>query len=153
MTPLARIEPSFVEFIPADPAERTLYISIPYATTAHRCACGCGEKVVAPLTPTDWRLNFDGDTVSLHPSIGNWSFPCQSHYFIRRNRIDWARAMSRESIEAGRARDARAKQRYFETDQVGGDRVIEGERAAAERGDRATGLWSRVRRGLKPRSR
>ena len=61
-----------------------------YATTTHLCACGCGNKVVLPLSPADWQLYFDGERVSLTPSIGNWQFPCQSHYWIRRNGIFWA---------------------------------------------------------------
>ena len=56
---------------------------------------------------------FDGKTVSLEPSIGNWSFPCQSHYYIRKNRIKWAPKWSREQIERGRLYDAHAKQSYF----------------------------------------
>ncbi|MFC4855982.1 DUF6527 family protein [Actinophytocola glycyrrhizae] len=29
----------------------------------------------------DQRRDFNGETVSLSPSIGNWSFPCRSHYY------------------------------------------------------------------------
>jgi hypothetical protein len=146
MSRLAGIDHEFVELIPADPVEGIIYISIPYATATHRCVCGCGEKVVTPLSPTDWRLTFDGVSVSLHPSVGNWSFPCQSHYFIRRNRIDWARPMSREKIEAGRARDARAKQRYFEHGEVPRKRDKKIQTALGTEGGKAEtrGLWSRV---------
>jgi hypothetical protein len=42
--------------------------------------CGCGKKVVLPLHPTHGKLTYDGETVSLSPSVGNWSFPCESHY-------------------------------------------------------------------------
>lgn len=93
--------------------EGTLYVSIPYATTIHRCCCGCGIEVVAPLTPTDWELTFDGESVSLYPSIGNWNFPCQSHYWIRNGRAEWARPMSKYEIEAGRMDDRIAKQKYY----------------------------------------
>lgn len=96
----------FVEFIPDDLGSNTIYISIAFATVAHRCCCGCGSEVVTPLSPTDWQLTFDGETVSLYPSIGNWSFPCQSHYWIDRNGIRWAEQWSEERIAAGRARDA-----------------------------------------------
>ncbi|WP_417924835.1 DUF6527 family protein [Collimonas pratensis] len=27
----------------------------------------------------DWSLTYDGKTVSLDPSIGNWSLPCRAH--------------------------------------------------------------------------
>jgi uncharacterized protein DUF6527 len=107
----------FVEFIPSDLKEGVIYVSIQYATAVHNCACGCGSKVVTPITPTDWELTFDGETISLYPSIGNWNFPCRSHYWIRRNRVKWAGRWSQEEIEAGRAKDRSLKQRFFEAKQ------------------------------------
>ena len=77
----------FVEFIPDVIEEGVLYISIEYCTAIHKCVCGCGNEVVTPLSPTDWELTFNGKTVSLDPSIGNWSFKCQSHYWIAKNSI------------------------------------------------------------------
>ena len=112
----------FVEFVPADLEEGTLYISIPYANAVHLCACGCGIKVVTPISPPEWKLVWDGDTVSLIPSIGNWQFPCRSHYLITRNRVEWARALSDEEIARGRRRDAKEREAYFaarEIDEVG----------------------------------
>lgn len=103
----------FTEFIPEQLAPDTLYISIRFATASHLCLCGCGNKVVTPIRPTDWKLFFDGKTVSLDPSIGNWSFPCESHYWIRNNRIRWAPKWSRERIESGREYDQHAKEKYF----------------------------------------
>jgi hypothetical protein len=46
----------FVEFIPDELKEGTIYVSIRFATAAHLCCCGCGNKVVTPLRPTDWTL-------------------------------------------------------------------------------------------------
>ncbi|MDR3488660.1 MAG: DUF6527 family protein [Bradyrhizobium sp.] len=89
-----------------------VYVSIEYATAAHLCACGCGAKVVTPISPTDWQLTFDGDTVSLHPSIGNWSYPCRSHYFLRRNHVVWAGDMPVDAIARGREYDRKAKDAY-----------------------------------------
>ena len=103
----------FVEFIPAELKEGTLYISIRFATASHLCCCGCGNKVVTPIRPTDWKLIFDGKTVSLYPSVGNWSFPCQSHYWIQNNHIEWAPKWSRKQIARGRLRDSSAKEHYF----------------------------------------
>src|SRR5205085_355428 len=80
----------FVEFIPDDLEEGVLYVSMQYATAAHKCFCGCGTEVVTPLSPTDWKLIFDGKTISLDPSIGNWGLDCQSHYWIRGNQVRWA---------------------------------------------------------------
>lgn len=109
------IEHEFVEFIPNQLERGKLYISVAYATAAHACFCGCGTKVVTPINPTGWQLLFDGDTVSLHPSIGNWGFRCQSHYFVTRNRVIWARRMSKEEIERGRHRDQEVTNAYFGT--------------------------------------
>lgn len=103
----------FVEFIPDELASNTIYISISFATVAHRCCCGCGNEVVTPLSPLDWQLTFDGETVSLYPSIGNWSFPCRSHYWIVRNGIRWAEQWSDDQIAACRAVDAAVKTNKF----------------------------------------
>jgi hypothetical protein len=103
----------FVEYIPDVLQEQTIYISIPYATATHKCCCGCGNEVVTPFSPTDWALTFDGKTISLYPSIGNWSLECRSHYWIRHNRVKWAEAWSRSEIEKGRKHDWAAKEEYF----------------------------------------
>ena len=103
----------FVEFIPSELKEGVLYVSVQYATAVHKCACGCGNKVVTPISPADWQLLFDGDAVSLMPSIGNWEFPCRSHYWIKADKIRWAAAWTPEQIAAGRRREARDHERYF----------------------------------------
>lgn len=107
------IRHEFVEFIPDDVKEDVLYISIRYGTATHRCPSGCGEIVVTPIKPTDWTLIWNGESVSLYPSIGNWSLPCKSHYWIRKNKIVWARKCDTDEIELGREIDARNKARYF----------------------------------------
>jgi hypothetical protein len=120
-----------------------LYISIPYATAVHKCCCGCGEKVVTPLTPTDWKLIFDGESVSLSPSIGNWSFRCESHYWIRSNNVHWAVHWSRQQIEVGRRRDRWAKERQY------GEAH---DRAAVEDRPQETGLLRRFLNWFRPNS-
>lgn len=119
----SELAPEFIELAPHKVKEGVLYVSMVYASAIHRCACGCGQKVVTPLSPTDWKLTFDGESVSLYPSIGNWSFPCQSHYWIDKNKVRWAPRMSKQEIEAVRAADRQAKERYF------------GSKAAAPAGD------------------
>jgi len=104
----------FVEYIPDELKDGTLYVSMPFATVAHKCCCGCGKEVVTPLSPTDWKLSFDGKAISLEPSVGNWSFDCKSHYWIRGGKVRWAGMWSQEEIDGGRARDRLAKERYFE---------------------------------------
>lgn len=89
MTECYKFEHRFVRHVPEVLEPRVLYISIEFASAIHLCACGCGHQVVTPLSPSDWRMEFDGESVSLNPSIGNWAFECQSHYFIRRDAVVW----------------------------------------------------------------
>jgi hypothetical protein len=109
MTRVRQYEHQFVHAIPERLDAGVLYISIEFTTAAHLCACGCGREVVTPIRPKDWQVTFDGETVSLSPSIGNWSFPCTSHYVIRRGQVRWAGDLTREEIDAGRTRDRDAK--------------------------------------------
>jgi hypothetical protein len=108
-----RVTHAFVHFIPEALEEGTVYVSIEFATSVHKCCCGCGREVVTPLGPTDWELRFDGKTISLYPSVGSWALPCRSHYWIRRDRVIWARRWSQTEIEAGRTSERRAKESYF----------------------------------------
>ena len=110
---LNTIEHEFVELIPSEKKEGIIYISIPFATSTHKCACGCGEIVVLPIRPTEWELTWDGETVSIYPSVGNWSLPCQSHYFITKNKIVWMKKWSTSQIKEGRKRDTLVRERYF----------------------------------------
>ncbi len=129
----------FVEFIPEQMEEGVVYVTIEYATAVHRCCCGCGSQVVTNFSPTDWKLVFDGETISLDPSIGNWSFPCQSHYFIRQNNVVWADKWSPQQIAAGRERDLARNSDYFDSADIIGD----GERASgtAPTGRRTPWQW------------
>ena len=108
-----QIEHRFVDAIPEKLENGVMYVSIEFIAAVHKCLCGCGQEVVTPLSPTDWKLTFDGETVSLDPSVGNWSFDCQSHYWIRRNRVKWAGQMSKEQIAEVRAKDILAKGSYL----------------------------------------
>lgn len=103
----------FVESIPATLEEGRLYISIRFRTASHLCACGCGTKVVTPIKPAKWHLTYDGETVSLWPSVGRWQLPCRSHYWIRHDRVEWAADWSDKQVERGRQRDARDVHDYY----------------------------------------
>lgn len=104
--------PQYVDCIPERLSEGVLYICERYRTAAHKCCCGCGEEVVTPLTPADWSIRKEENTVTLHPSIGNWSFACKSHYWIRKNQVVWARTMSKQEINRVRTHDLADKRAY-----------------------------------------
>jgi len=99
MTRISTLEHEFVDALPDELAEGVLYISLPFTTVSHLCCCGCGNQVFTPLRPNRWRLTFDGEMISLYPSVGNWNFPCESHYWITGSRVRWAPAMTRREIE------------------------------------------------------
>jgi hypothetical protein len=103
----------FVEFIPERLKDGIVYISPKYNTAVHKCCCGCQEEVVTPLSPVDWELTFDGKTISLYPSIGNWGLKCQSHYWIRKNRVIWSEKWSETKIKLLQKSDQIEKEGYY----------------------------------------
>jgi hypothetical protein len=135
----------FVEEIPSELEEGKVYVSIRFRTAVHLCACGCGNKVVTPIKPAKWRLTFDGDTVSLSPSVGNWQFPCRSHYWIRQNKVEWAARWTKEEIAMGRERDAQALRAYYSDRR---DEQLKAERSSAAHKRRGvfSRLWRRFSR-------
>jgi len=79
-----------------------LYISRAYSTTAHLCASGCGFRVVLPLGKGGWTL-IDKQGLTISPSV---HVPkCNSHYWIRHGRIQWAQQLSADEIQAYGAAD------------------------------------------------
>ena len=107
------LEHRFVDHFPEALEPGVLYVSFEFGSVAHSCCCGCGEEVVTPLTPTDWNFTYDGETITLHPSIGSWTLPCRSHYVIRRGQVIEAPPWTDSEIAAERRRDHRAKASYF----------------------------------------
>ncbi len=104
---------AFVEYVPENVEDGVLYVSIRFKVAVHLCCCGCGVEVATPISPADWRLSFDGDTVSLSPSIGNWGLPCQSHYWVEEDRVVWAAAWTKRQIASSRLRDMRLQAQRF----------------------------------------
>jgi Family of unknown function (DUF6527) len=107
VTPTRSLRPEFVDSFPASMSPGVLYISISFCTCGHLCCCGCGQEVITPLSPAQWSFAYDGETVSMAPSIGNWALPCQSHYVIRKGNIEWSRRSSSAEIIENRSRDRR----------------------------------------------
>ncbi|UWU25437.1 DUF6527 family protein (plasmid) [Rhizobium sp. CB3060] len=106
---VSRLKHRFVEAFPEKMEEGMLYVALEYDTMSHMCACGCGNEVVTPLSPKDWKFSYDGKTVSVDPSVGSWSLACQSHYVIRNGNILWADKWDEKRIKAGRERDLAVK--------------------------------------------
>ncbi|MDB4872524.1 MAG: hypothetical protein JWL97_3528 [Gemmatimonadales bacterium] len=113
MTRSDSLRPEFAESFPATMDPGVLYISISYRTCGHLCCCGCGQEVVTPLSPAQWSLTYDGQNVSLAPSIGNWGLPCQSHYWIRKGKVYWSRRYSPTEIADNRERDQQQFDRHL----------------------------------------
>jgi hypothetical protein len=145
---IGMLKPEFVEFIPDKLEDGKLYISETYATASHKCCCGCGNRVITPLSSTGWRLFCDGEYVTLYPSIGNWSFPCQSHYWIRRNVVRWSYQMSQEEIDAGRRHDATFKSRYFDSCDIEADTAATYGPTEIAESPAVEGPWERLKKWL-----
>lgn len=102
---IQRLEHRFVAAAPEDLDPGVLYVSLEFDTVLHLCCCGCGSEIVTPLSPARWQMSYDGESISLWPSIGNWGLPCRSHYIIRRGQAIECRAWSDAEVTAGRRRD------------------------------------------------
>ena len=103
----------FVRFVPEELDEQTLYVSMHFATVVHKCCCGCGGRVVTPLSPTDWNMTFDGESITLKPSVNNSGFECESHYFISQSRVKWAPRLHPYEVTTVRLNDRKAKNAYY----------------------------------------
>ena len=78
------VNPQYSEFIPERETmgEGIIYISETYETASHLCLCGCKNLTVTPLGLQDWTMLNKDDKLTITPSIGNYNFPCKSHYII-----------------------------------------------------------------------
>ncbi len=142
------LEHRFVRFIPDELENGVLYVSIEYKTVTHRCCCGCGEKVVTPLSPAGWALTFNGRNISLLPSIAGGT--CNSHYFIRHSGVQWVRPLRTPEAAAALLRDQAAAERLYgassgmdTSEDAAGD-------VLAQSGSWLRRLWRRVGGGSAP---
>lgn len=143
------LEHRFVHYIPEQLEPGVIYISMDYATAAHSCCCGCREQVITPFTPTDWKLTFDGETISLRPSIGNWNFPCRSHYIIRNSRILGAEPWEDKQVAGERRRDKKRKQQHYDEK----SKCEELPSIVPTPHGKNLGLWDRLKRKVRKRRR
>lgn len=102
-----------VHYMPREFSPNILYVSQEYAIAGHLCACGCGEKIMTPLLPAEWRLMEENGLPSLWPSIGNWQLPCRSHYIITKGQVRWAGQWTDAQILAGRAGEQQRRDAYY----------------------------------------
>lgn len=77
-------------------------VTLKYYKSVSPCSKQILEKIYIP-----------GETISLSPSIGNWNFACQSHYFIRKSKIEFARIWSSDEINDGIKKDEKKKKSFF----------------------------------------
>ncbi len=140
-----RLEPRFVRNFPDTLESGVLYVSMEFGTATHSCCCGCGEEVVTPFSPTGWKMTFDGETVSVWPSVGSWTLRCRSHYVIDRGRV-------RDAGEWNSAQVAAARQPEPTTAASGHTPATAASSqptsAPAGRDEKVPGWWARLRRWL-----
>jgi len=58
------------------------------------CPCGQGHRLTVPLMKSvspHWMLQIRRGRASLWPSVSVDDDPCSSHFWLRANRIEWAR--------------------------------------------------------------
>ena len=103
---------AFVNRVPPQIEEGVLYICLDCDVVIHKCACGCGEKVVLPLAPEHWQLYYDGDA-TLSPSIGNYQYECKSHYFIRKNQVVWVDSEEKHKKSKKKRKKKKSFLRHF----------------------------------------
>jgi hypothetical protein len=102
-----------VHFMPQQLGPGILYVSEEFDIAAHLCACGCGQKVMTPLGATEWSFEEVDGKPTLHPSIGNWQLPCQSHYLIVAGKVRWAGRWTPAQIVAGRRAEEERRRTYY----------------------------------------
>src|SRR5688572_8818257 len=110
-----KIDLQRVQYMPKKLQPGVLYVSEEFGAAAHLCACGCGSKVRTPLGPTEWAVEETDSGPTLRPSVGNWQQACQSHYWIYRGGVIWDGKWTPKQIAAGRCRDEKQRQDYYDS--------------------------------------
>lgn len=115
MTKITRLSLLRVHYMPKALEPGILYVSEEFDVAGHLCACGCGNKVMTPLGPSEWSFEESTEGPSLRPSVGNWQLPCKSHYWITRGNVEWSGEWSSAQIELGRRAEEERRLAYYES--------------------------------------
>jgi hypothetical protein len=102
-----------VEYLPTDLEQGILYVSEEFGIAGHLCPCGCKNKIMTPLDPSEWSFKEINNEPTLYPSIGNWQLPCRSHYWVSGGNIEWSYDWSEEEIKAGRKEEEMKREAYY----------------------------------------
>ena|ERR1700685_4084060 len=105
MNPIYTVTFKFIDLLPPILSDGVVYISLEHCTVVHMCCSGCGERVVNGLNPAQWKLIFDGETITLDPSIGNGALVCNSHYWIKKNQVIWAKPLTAKQTQISQLAD------------------------------------------------
>jgi hypothetical protein len=136
---MTRLTHEFVEYVPEELDDGVVYVSVRWRVAVHSCCCGCGERVVTPLDPAQWTLLFDGQNISLKPSIAGGR--CNSHYVITTGKVRWEKPLSRQQRTIADGRDQAALEaRYGQDDH----RSSGFDTRDTRKGSRWAGLWRRL---------
>src|SRR5258705_8404627 len=108
-----KLKLNIVHYMPKELESEILYVSKEFGIAAHMCPCGCGNKIITPLGPTDWSLTVKNGRPTLYPSIGNWQIPCRSHYWITNGSIEWSYQWNEKQIFAGRQKEEKRREKYY----------------------------------------
>jgi hypothetical protein len=124
MPKLTTIKLARVQYIPKYPEPGILYVSEEFEAAVHLCACGCGAKVSTPLGPTEWSLTETTTGPSLYPSVGNWQFPCRSHYWIQGGQIIWSETWTPSQVQAGHRAEEDRRRAYYDSLKRGREGIL-----------------------------
>lgn len=78
----------------------TIYHSPAYKIVRFLCPCGCGHEIMLRTAPEvdvqgrKWKVELIDKKITLHNSVFvSWNGGCQSHFFIRKNQVQWAQVL------------------------------------------------------------
>lgn len=111
---MERIKLLKVHYLPKELGEGFLYVSEEFGVAGHLCPCGCKNKIITPIEPTEWSFKEFNNKPTLFPSIGNWQLPCKSHYWITDGKIEWSYQWSEQQIIEGREAEEEKRKTYYD---------------------------------------